>query len=93
MATLSSILPGKSHGQKSLVGYSPWGCKESDTTERFQYVLTSNAEEAERFYENLQDIVDLHPKRCPFHYRVLECTIRKSKDAWGNRQIWPWSTK
>ena len=23
---------GKSHGQRSLVGYSPWGCKESDTT-------------------------------------------------------------
>ena len=22
------------HGQKSLVGYSPWGCKESDMTER-----------------------------------------------------------
>ena len=30
MATRSSILPGKSHGQKSLVGYSPWGPKESD---------------------------------------------------------------
>ena len=28
------LLPGKSHGQRSLVGYSPWGCKESDTTER-----------------------------------------------------------
>ena len=24
--------PGESHGQKSLVGYSPWDCKESDTT-------------------------------------------------------------
>ena len=28
------LLPGKSHGQRSLVGYSPWGRKESDTTER-----------------------------------------------------------
>ena len=28
------FLPGESHGQRSLVGYSPWGCKESDTTER-----------------------------------------------------------
>ena len=27
-------MPGKSHGQRSLVGYSPWGHKESDTTER-----------------------------------------------------------
>ena len=25
------LLPGKSQGQRSLVGYSPWGCKESDT--------------------------------------------------------------
>ena len=32
MATHSSILAGKSREQRSLVGYSPWGCKESDTT-------------------------------------------------------------
>ena len=29
-----ALLPGKSHGQRSLVGHSPWGCKESDTTEQ-----------------------------------------------------------
>ena len=28
------LLPGKSHGWKSLVVYSPWGSKESDMTER-----------------------------------------------------------
>ena len=28
------LLPGKSHGQRSPVGHSPWGRKESDTTER-----------------------------------------------------------
>ena len=27
------VLPGKSHGQRSLLGYSPWGYKESDTSE------------------------------------------------------------
>ena len=27
MATHSSILPGESHGQRSLAGYSPWGHK------------------------------------------------------------------
>ena len=32
MATHSSILPGKSHGQRSLVDYSPWGHKELDMT-------------------------------------------------------------
>ena len=26
------FLPGEFHGQRSLVGYSPWGCTESDTT-------------------------------------------------------------
>ena len=30
------LLPGKSHGWRSLIGYSPWGLKESDTTEATQ---------------------------------------------------------
>ena len=34
MATHSVFLHGVSHGQKSLVRYSPCGCKETDTTER-----------------------------------------------------------
>ena len=33
MVIHSSILPRESHGQRSLAGYSPWGCKESDKTE------------------------------------------------------------
>ena len=28
------LMPGESHGQKNLGGYSPWGHKESDMTER-----------------------------------------------------------
>ena len=32
-------------------------------------------------------------KRCPFHYRGLECKSRKSRALCTNRQIWPWSTK
>ena len=35
------IWPGKSHGQRSLVGYSPWGCKESNTTEQWTLSLSS----------------------------------------------------
>ena len=36
------LLPGKSHGWRSLVGYSPWGRKESDTTDRLHvFHLTS----------------------------------------------------
>ena len=32
-----SVLPGKSHGWRSLVGCSPWGHEESDTTERLHF--------------------------------------------------------
>ena len=56
------------------------------------YASNSNAEEAEVewFYEDLQDLVELTPqKRCPFHYRGLECKSRKSRNIWSNRQIWP----
>ena len=34
METTLVFLPWKSHGRRSLVGYSPWGHKESDMTER-----------------------------------------------------------
>ena len=60
------------------------------------YAPTSNAEETEveRFYEDLQDLLELTPKkRCPFIYRGLECESRKSRNIWSNGQIWPWNTE
>ena len=42
MATYSSILAWKSRGQRSLVGYSPWGHKESDTTEVTEHIGSCN---------------------------------------------------
>ena len=57
------------------------------------YAPTSNAEEAEveRFYEDLQEPSRTNTqKRCPFHYRGLECKSRKPRNTWSNRQIWPW---
>ena len=33
------LLPEKSHGRRSPVSYSPWGCKESDTTEPLHFTL------------------------------------------------------
>jgi len=35
------FLPEKSRGQRSLVGYSPWGHKESDTTEQLSTCTTA----------------------------------------------------
>ena len=32
-------------------------------------------------------------KRCPFHYRGLECNSRKSRNTWSNRHIWPWNAE
>ena len=59
------------------------------------YAPISNAEEAEVewFYEDLQERLELTPKKDLFHYRGLEWKSRKSRDTWSNRQIWPWSTK
>ena len=43
------FLPSEFHGQRRLVGYSPWGCQESDTTEalnmhsRINYEFTDSA--------------------------------------------------
>jgi len=46
MAPHSVLLPGKSHGWRSLVAYSPWGCYELDTTERlhFHFSLSCSGE-------------------------------------------------
>ena len=59
------------------------------------YVPTSNAEEAEVewSYEDIQDFLELTPKRYPFHHRGLECKNSKSRYAWKNRQVWPYSIK
>ena len=56
------------------------------------YTLTKYAEEAEveRFYEDLQDLLELTPKEdVLFIIGGLECKNRKSRDTWSNRQIWP----
>ena len=60
------------------------------------YAPSTNAKEAEveQFYDDLQDLLELTPKEtCPFHHRELECNNRKSRDTWGNKQVWPWWTK
>ena len=50
------------------------------------YTPTSNAEEVEveRFYEDLQDLLELTPKkRCPFHYRGLDCKGQETPGVTG----------
>ena len=60
------FLPGKFYGQRSLAGYSPWSCKELDTTEWAHNTHASTeAKEAEvdQFYEEQQDLLELIPKK------------------------------
>ena len=60
------------------------------------YAPTSNAEETEVewFYEDLQDLLELTPKKdVPFIIGDWNAKSRKSRNTWSNRQIWPWSTE
>ena len=41
MASTPVFSPGKSHGQRSLVGYGPWGCRGSDVTEATEHHQTT----------------------------------------------------
>ena len=47
MAPTPVLLPGKSHGRRSLVDCNPWGCEESDTTERLHFHFHFHALEKE----------------------------------------------
>ena len=53
-----------------------------------EYPPTSNAEEAEVgwFYEDLQDLLELTPKK---DVLFIVCKSRKSRKTWSNRHIWP----
>ena len=59
------------------------------------YALTTNAEEAEveRFYEDLQDLLELRPKKDVL-FIIGDWNAKVgSRDTWSNRQIWPGSTE
>ena len=55
------FLPGKFHGQRSLVGYSPWDHRESDTT---KHVHTENTQKETRNEkkQNAHSLKTLYPK-------------------------------
>ena len=50
MATTPVSLPGESHEWRSLVGYSPWGCKELDMTKRLLSLYLSALQPAFALY-------------------------------------------
>ena len=58
------------------------------------YAPTSNTEEAEveRFYENLQDLLELTAKKDVI-FIIGDWNAKVGRNTWSNRQIWPWSTE
>ena len=60
------------------------------------YAPTSDAEEAEveRFYEDLQHLLELTPKKdVLFIIGDWNVKVGIPGNTWNNRQIWPWRTK
>jgi len=60
------------------------------------YVWTSNTEEAEVewFYEDLQDLLELTPKKdVLFLIGDWNAKVGSQENTWSNRQIWPWNTE
>ena len=91
------FLPGKSNRERTLTGYSPWGCKRAwhnlETKQqklKWKYVWKTSFPIIPQILKNSPASLQ---KTCPFHPRGLECKSRKLRNTWNNRQVWPWSTK
>ena len=73
-------LPGESHGQRDLAGYSPWGRKESDTTE-VTWHSTTIRHNGGHCHKTMGDCV---PREC---LEVESCTSVKLFKAAANGKV------
>ena len=69
MATTPIFLPKKSHGQRSLTGYNPWGRKESNTTEH----STANSM-GHNYTTEVPDAMSRHKQKSSEH-KSLVCLL------------------
>ena len=77
------FLPGEFHGQRNLLGYSPWGCKESDTNEWLivwlSYWLSESGSEVAQSCPTLCDPMDCNLPGSSVHgisqVRILEWVV------------------
>ena len=75
MATHSSFLPEEPHGQRRLADYSPWGRKESDTTERLTLHFSFKM-------DNQQGPTAEHRELCS-----ISCGSLDGRGVWGRWDI------
>ena len=79
------LLPGESHGWRSLMGYSPWGRNESDTTERLHSLIHSlqrvkNPSATQETRVRFLGQEDPLEKKIATHSRVLACKIPRTEE-------------
>ena len=70
------LLPGKSHGQRSLADYSPWDRKESDPTERLHFTWFNLYPQTHGSLRKLSD----SPNMCLCCHLVLISQLLKGKN-------------
>ena len=75
------FMSGKSHGPRSLVGYSPWGLKESDTTEWLHFLLPAQIERISHF-------LNLMPTEMFDTMILLEIQIKLSQNYYLHLRHW-----
>ena len=69
------FLPRESHGQKSLVGYSPWGCKEPDTTDWHFHFMSSLVWEASSAEPGMPSCSSINSTLSPPETQLPNCTL------------------
>ena len=86
------LLPGKSHGRRSLVGCSPWGLKESDMTEWLHFFSLPNGALSPTWRcELIGSSQSCHSNQVWGSIRGWQLTLTASSPASGSRLNFPWS--
>ena len=75
------FLSGESHGRRNLVGYSPWGSKGSDTTERLHFHFQG-------YLEECVDIKRRGPVQHPRASQCLEVKFWRTAKKFQKEQLW-----
>ena len=84
-----SFLPGKFYGWRSLVGYSPWGRKESDMTERLQCPVARDVKSPPANSRDMRDagLIPGPLEEMAAHSSTLAWRIPRTEEPLGLRSL------